>query len=57
MSEIIQNMLDNLINDNQAAAQEDFNNAMSIKISDALDARKVQVAQELGADHAEIQAD
>jgi hypothetical protein len=57
MSELIKTMLDNLIDGNQAEAQENFNDALSVKISDVLDARKVQVAQQLGADHGDIQAD
>jgi hypothetical protein len=57
MSEIIHDMLDNLIDGNSAAAQENFQDAMSVKITSALDARKLEVAQQLGADHAEVQAD
>ena len=57
MSELIKQMLDNLIDGNQAAAQEDFNDLMSDKVSGALDARKLEVAQTMGADNAEVQAD
>lgn len=57
MSELIKQMLDNLIDGNQAAAQEDFEDIMSTKVTDALDAHKIAVAQHMGADNAEIQAD
>ena len=57
MSELIKQMLDNLIDGNQAAAQEDFNDLMADKVSGALDARKLEVAQTMGADNAEVQAD
>lgn len=57
MSEIIKQMLDNLIDGNEAAAQEDFQDAMAAKVSDALDARKLEVAQTMGANNAEVQAD
>lgn len=57
MSELIKSMLDNIINDNQADAQENFNDAVALKVTDALDARKVELAQQMGADHGEVQAD
>jgi hypothetical protein len=57
MSELIKQMLDNLVDGNQAEAQENFNDAISVKISDMLDARKIQVAQQLGADNGNIQTD
>ena len=57
MSELIKSMLDNLIDGNQAEAQENFNDLMSTKVTDALDARKLEVAQNMGADNAEVQAD
>lgn len=49
MSEIIRNLVDNIINDNQAAAQENFNDALATKITDALDQRKIEIAQSMGA--------
>ena len=57
MSELIKTMLDNIINDNQAEAQENFNDAVALKVTDALDARKVEVAQNMGADNGEVQTD
>jgi hypothetical protein len=57
MSEVIRNMLDNIIDDKQAEAQENFADAMSAKITDALDARKVEVAKQMGAKDVEVQAD
>jgi hypothetical protein len=55
MSELIKTMLDNIINDNQAEAQENFNDAVALKVTDALDAHKVEIAQNMGADHGEVQ--
>jgi len=48
MNELIKQMLDNIESDNHAAAQEDFNSLISIKITDALDQRKQQIAKNLG---------
>ena len=42
MSELIKTMLDNIINDNQAEAQENFNDAVALKVTDAWDAQKVE---------------
>ena len=54
----IRNMLDNIIDDNQAEAQENFADAISAKITDALDARKIDIAKQMGAnDNGEVQAD
>jgi hypothetical protein len=47
-SAVIQNMIDNIINNKQADALQDFNTAMADKISDALDVRKVEIASAIG---------
>lgn len=57
MSDLIRQMLDNIANDHQAEAQQDFNAIISAKLTDALDQRKQEVARELGAHHANVQAD
>lgn len=57
MTSAIKDMLDNLINNNQAEAQDIFNDIMSAKVTDVLDQKKIEVAQQLGANDAEIQAD
>lgn len=57
MSELVKSMLDNIINDNNAEAQENFNDAISLVLSNALDARKVEVAKQMGADNGVVQAD
>jgi hypothetical protein len=57
MSDVIKNMLDNIIDDNQADAQENFADAVSAKITDALNARKIDMAKQMGADHGEVQTD
>jgi hypothetical protein len=56
MSELVKQMLDNVIDDNHAEAQDNFNAALSQKITDALDQRKIEIAQSLGADDGEVQA-
>jgi hypothetical protein len=56
MSEQVRDMLDNIIDGNQAAAQENFADILSQKVTDALDARKVEIARSLGANNGEVQA-
>jgi hypothetical protein len=50
MSDLIRDMLDNIIMDNHANAQENFQDLIAAKVTDVLDAHKIQVAQSLGAD-------
>ena len=57
MSEVIKNMLDNIIDDKQADAQENFTDLLSQKVTDALDARKQEIAKQMGAGNGEVQAD
>ena len=57
MSEVIKNMLDNIIDDKQADAQENFTELLSQKVTDALDARKQEIAKQMGAGNGEVQAD
>lgn len=57
MSDLIHQMLDNIASDHQAEAQQDFNNIISTKLTNALDQRKQEVAQELGAHNVSVQAD
>lgn len=47
-SAVIQNMIDNIINNKQADALQDFNTAMADKISGALDVKKVEIASSIG---------
>lgn len=55
--DIIRNMLNNIASDEPARAQEDFEAAISIKLTDVLDQRKQELAHQLGARNAEVQAD
>lgn len=57
MSELVRNMLDNIIDEKQGEAQINFNDAMAIKITDALDQRKQELARQMGANNAEVQTD
>ena len=57
MSDLIRNMLDNIIDDKQGEAQTDFNDAVAVKITDALEQRKQELAQQLGANRGEVQTD
>jgi hypothetical protein len=50
-------MLDNIQTDNNAEAQQNFTDLISIKLTDALDQRKIEIAQQLGARDASVQAD
>jgi len=56
MNELIKQMLDNIESDNHAAAQEDFNSIISVKLTDVLDQRKQDIAKQLGARDADVQA-
>jgi hypothetical protein len=57
MNELIHQMLDNIQADHQAEAQQDFNAIISAKLTDALDQRKQELARQLGAHNASVQAD
>lgn len=47
-STVIQSMVDSIINDQQADAVERFNEIIASKVSDALEARKQEVATFIG---------
>jgi len=47
-STVIQSMIDNIINNKQADALQNFQTAMADKISDALDVKKVEIASSIG---------
>ena len=52
MSEqLIRNMIDNIIDDNQAEAQQNFNDILSMKVTAALDQQKEIVAKQLGSNN------
>jgi hypothetical protein len=56
MNPVIQQMVDNIIGDNNAAAQEDFESAISMKLNDQIEQRKQEIARQLGAHNADVQA-
>lgn len=56
-SELIRDMLDNIHTDSNAEAQQNFSDLISMKLTDALDQRKMEIAQQLGARNASVQAD
>ena len=55
-SELIRDMLDNIHTDNNAEAQQNFTDLISMRLTDALDQRKMDIAQQLGARNASVQA-
>jgi hypothetical protein len=55
--QLIRDMLDNIQTDNHVEAQQNFTDLISIKLTDALDQRKQEVARQLGAHDASVQAD
>ena len=55
MNDQIKDMLDNIQMDNSAEAQQNFLDIISVKLTDALDQRKQEVAKQLGAYNADIQ--
>jgi hypothetical protein len=56
-NQLIRDMLDNIQTDNHVEAQQNFTDLISIKLTDALDQRKQEVARHLGAHDASVQAD
>ena len=55
--ELIAQMLDNIQLDNAAEAQQNFEDIVGMKLTDVLDQRKEESAQQLGAFNASVQAD
>jgi hypothetical protein len=47
-STVIHHMVDSIINNQQTDAMEKFNEIMATKITDALDAKKVELASNIG---------
>ena len=55
MSDLVKDMLDNVVMDNNADAESNFRDVMAAKMTDALDQRKIEIAQSMGANNAEVQ--
>jgi hypothetical protein len=55
-STVIQSMVDSIINNQQSDAVEKFNEIIASKVSDALEARKQEVATSIGIEkeHEEV---
>jgi hypothetical protein len=47
-STVIHHMVDSIINNQQTDAMEKFNEIMATKITDALDAKKIELASSIG---------
>ena len=47
-SSVIHHMVDSIINNQQTDAMEKFNEIMATKITDALDAKKMELASNIG---------
>ena len=47
-SSVIHHMVDSIINNQQTDAMEKFNEIMATKINDALDAKKMELASNIG---------
>ena len=47
-SSVIQHMVDNILMGNNADAMQSFDDAMAAKITDAIDAKKIEIASTLG---------
>ena len=52
--EIIDQFVDDVLDGNNLAAKEAFQNAISIKVSDAIEQKKVEVAQSVYNDEATL---
>jgi hypothetical protein len=46
-AEIINKMIDDIIDGNNTDAKDGFESALSTKLTDAIDARKIEIAQSL----------
>lgn len=53
-SEVIKQMVDDIINNRQADALQKFDSVMGDKITNSLETRKVEIASTLGQDQEEI---
>lgn len=56
-TQLINDMLDNIMDDHAAEAQQNFIDIISMKVTDALDQRKQDIAKQLGAFDASVQTD
>jgi hypothetical protein len=56
-TELINTMLDNIADDRAADAHQNFTDILSMKLTDALDQRKQDIAKQLGAFDASVQTD
>ena len=54
-TEIINKMIDDIIDGNNTDAKDWFESALSSKLTDALDARKVEIAQSLYNQEVEVE--
>lgn len=57
MSELAHEFIDNILLGKNVEAEQNFQDLMATKITDALDDRKIEVAQQMGANNAEVQGD
>jgi len=55
MSDLVKDLLDDIIMDNNAEAETNFRDVMAAKMTDALDNKKIEIAQSMGANNAEVQ--
>ena len=56
-TEIINKMIDDIIDGNNTDAKDGFESALSTKLTDAIDARKIEIAQSLYNQEVEIEED
>ena len=47
-SDVIRSMVDDILNDRGSDASEKINNLLSVKVSDALSDKKIEIATQLG---------
>jgi hypothetical protein len=56
-TEIINKMIDDIIDGNNTDAKNGFESALSTKLTDAIDARKIEIAQSLYNQEVEVEED
>jgi len=53
-SEIIRHMVDDILADRGSDAMEKYNTAINVKLADAIEDRKIQIASNLGKENEEV---
>jgi hypothetical protein len=53
-SEVIRHMVDDILADRGSYAMDKYNNVINVKLADALNDKKIEIASNLGKENADI---